>query len=75
MNKDKIKKLLQDKLEPPFWDSDFEIIHGVYVKEIKEMIKETAEQWFTINPKYRTKKRLLDDIITNLNSKDNEKIT
>lgn len=22
MNKDKIKKLLQDKLEPPFWDSD-----------------------------------------------------
>jgi|GEM_PF-5726262 len=73
MNKDKIKKLLQDKLEPPFWDSDLDIIHEVYVNEIKEMIKETAEQWFTINPKYRTKKRLLDDIITNLTQDTNPK--
>ena len=45
MNKDKIKKLLQDKLEPPFWDSDFYIIHEVYVNEIKEMIAEEIEKY------------------------------
>jgi hypothetical protein len=44
-----------------------------YNEKIKEMTIETAEQWFTINPKYRTKKRLLDDIITNLTQDTNPK--
>lgn len=44
-----------------------------YNEKIREMTIETAEQWFTINPKYRTKKRLLDDIITNLTQDTNPK--
>jgi len=44
-----------------------------YNEKIKEMTIETAEQWFTINPKYRTKKRLLDNIITNLTQDTNPK--
>ena len=44
-----------------------------YNEKIKEMTIETAEQWFTINPKYRTKKRLLDDIITKLTQDTNPK--
>ena len=78
MNKDKIKKLLQDKLEPPFWDSDFEIIHEVYVNEIKEMVKNKKATCFG-NPEWmlsiedRIKNETLDDIITNLTQDTNPK--
>ena len=68
MNKDKIKKLLQDKLEPPFWDSDFDIIHGVYVKEIKEMIKSKKKHITYFQEENRNYNQALDDIITTLTS-------
>ena len=59
-------KLLRDKINNFLSQSLLE-----YNEKIKEMTIETAEQWFTINPKYRTKKRLLDDIITNITQDTN----
>lgn len=73
MNKDKIKKLLQDKLEPPFWDSDLDIIHEVYVKEIKDMIKSKKKHITYFQEENRNYNEALDDIITNLTQDTNPK--